>query len=599
MSDEVHLERLQLFCRLCEFKVEGLNRSCRLVSGEVKAVYGEDLSNDNEAIHSGNICNSCYQKLKRGKDLKVKWNKKKLGPFKIPAGLPSKVPAGIICGQPEENCKVCSLEVPLDQSAFLVPIILPSPSKIVRLDPLPVLSPSDKGKRGRSQSSDSAMKARKSLHVKVSESPLQTQGETDIKKFYVSETSYDLDRCQEPHIGEVFLCTLCSCVPKQLFWTKTCQHMFCRDCIINYRRATKSAKCPFEGCGCVNTEDDIVPVTGSLKLIHQSLTMRCGVGSCKFTCTVSVLDDHMRICNNRGSYAGKVSLRDMRRDRMIDRVSDIKENVIKMCEESKLGVIDTLFCLLKENLVNDENSLSKNVDVLYKHYNDGIHETADFLPLLPSSLRSAALKSYANLTVQQYKKIEEFENKEGVANPNNLASYKRMLKSEKDVDIGNVDYNLVNKENPSVIKVHTAKTEDPSIPISEDVGCLPPGHINIPVDGARVSISDSIAHRLKSIYKDIVASCSLLYPNLWLPDYVLRVHVKIGWDGTLGKSYNERNNEREECDHWLAGCMGIVHVDLEYGNGKRSVLKSLTVSFQRIQLVCTRGKKRTDLHCPI
>ena len=140
MSDEVHLERLQLFCRLCEFKVEGRNRSCRLVSGEVKTVYGEDLSNDNEAIHSGNICNSCYQKLKRGKDLKVKRNKKKIGPFQIPAG--------IICGQLEENCKVCSLEVPLDKSASLVPIILPSPSKKVRLDPLPVLSHIDKGKRG-------------------------------------------------------------------------------------------------------------------------------------------------------------------------------------------------------------------------------------------------------------------------------------------------------------------------------------------------------------------------------------------------------------------------------------------------------------------
>ena len=44
MSDEVHRERLQLFCRLCEFKIEGRNLSCSSVSGEVKAVYGEDLT---------------------------------------------------------------------------------------------------------------------------------------------------------------------------------------------------------------------------------------------------------------------------------------------------------------------------------------------------------------------------------------------------------------------------------------------------------------------------------------------------------------------------------------------------------------------------
>ena len=42
--------------------------------------------------------------------------------------------------------------------------------------------------------------------------------------------------------------------------------------------------------------------------------------------------------------------------------------------------------------------------------------------------------------------------------------------------------------------------------------------------------------------------------------------------GTLGKSNSDRKRDREECDHWLAGSVGVLQVDIEWGDGTRSVL---------------------------
>ena len=48
--------------------------------------------------------------------------------------------------------------------------------------------------------------------------------------------------------------------------------------------------------------------------------------------------------------------------------------------------------------------------------------------------------------------------------------------------------------------------------------------------------------------------------------------MKVALDGTLGKSWTCKGREREESDHWLAGCLGMIQVDIEWGNGKRSIL---------------------------
>ena len=172
-----------------------------------------------------------------------------------------------------------------------------------------------------------------------------------------------------------------------------------------------------------------------------------------------------------------------------------------------------------------------------------------------------------------YFDIEAFEKTEQVRdNSNKLSEYKSMLKAEKEVDVGNTNYRLIDKKNPNIVKVHIASVEDPTIDIMQDVGSLTPGLINIPVDGARVSLVDSVASILSDIYPDIAERAAEMYPALWLSDHIIRVHVKQGWDGTLGKSHRDKHRDRDECDHWLAGCLCVLQLDVEYGDGTRSVL---------------------------
>ena len=121
---------------------------------------------------------------------------------------------------------------------------------------------------------------------------------------------------------------------------------------------------------------------------------------------------------------------------------------------------------------------------------------------------------------------------------------------------------MIDKKNPNIVKVHIASVEDPTIDIMQDVGSLTPGLINI----------DSVASILCDIYPDIAKRAAGMYPSLWLSDHIIRVHVKQGWDGTLGKSHRDKHRDKDECDHWLAGCLCVLQLDVEYGDGTRSVL---------------------------
>ena len=351
------------------------------------------------------------------------------------------------------------------------------------------------------------------------------------------------------------------------------QHLVCHQCIINYKSQTKSSKCPFQDCGHVYNETDIVPIAGRDRSVYNTLKTNCANKSCKVQTRIPQMELHSETCRVRGAYKYKtVRLRGKRSYVVDEKSRDIKNNLEEICEVNKLDKPDTLFYILVDALKENGSALSRNVDKLYESYSAGIENIEDYLPVKPNPVRSAALKSFANLTVGQYKKIVEFEKGEATKDGTNLAPYKAMLKAEKDCDVGNTNYKLVDKVTKQIVKVHEATLEDPSIPISEDVGCLPPGHINIPVDGVRVSLIDSVASALTQKYPGIVKSVCQQFPGLWLPDFTLRAHVKVAWDGTLGTSKTAKEMDRDECDHWLAGCAGLLQVDLEWGDGRRSVL---------------------------
>ena len=208
-----------------------------------------------------------------------------------------------------------------------------------------------------------------------------------------------------------------------------------------------------------------------------------------------------------------------------------------------------------------KDTLDRNVDKIYESYAAGVMDMEEYLPEKPDGLKSAALKSFANLTARQYLKITEFEKGEATKH----APYKEMLKAEKDCDVGNIDFKLVSKADGNVMMEHSATQDDPTIDISEDVGSLPPGLPNITVDGSRVSMVDSIVNALTHKFPNMVKIASEQFPRLWLPDYTLRAHVKVAWDGTLRNSWTQKDRDRDETDHWLASCIGLLQVDIEWG----------------------------------
>ena len=54
--------------------------------------------------------------------------------------------------------------------------------------------------------------------------------------------------------------------------------------------------------------------------------------------------------------------------------------------------------------------------------------------------------------------------------------------------------------------------------------------------------------------------------------YISRAHVKVAWDGTVGKSWTQKNRDSDEMvtGHWLFGCKGLLRVI--GGDGTRSVI---------------------------
>ena len=361
--------------------------------------------------------------------------------------------------------------------------------------------------------------------------------------------------------------------PKNHSNLKDVNILFFLQCVQEYRERTKSSKCPFPGCLKVYLDSQIVPITGRDRAVFKNLSFICANHKCNHESNIGVIDEHTRVCSRRGAYKAKDGLRGKKSYQTDPEIGSLREYLQNHCESNNLELNDLLFFLLKTNLEKTEVALYRNIDTLYEAFSKGIYNLADFLPERSNPYQSAALKAFANLTVGQYIKVEAFQKQEHVRDKSGkLSEYKLMLKAEKEVDIGNTNYKLFDKRNDICVKDHIATTEDTTIDIMEDVGSLTPGFINIPVDGGRVSLVDSIACILSDIYPDIAKRAADRFPGLWLPDHIIRVHVKQGWDGTLGKSQTDKKRERDECDHWLAGCLCVLQLDVEWGNGTRSVL---------------------------
>ena len=152
----VHTSKLAFFCRLCDDKIVGKSYDKSYIEETIKILYKtneiNDFSMDTKATHADKVCQSCYAKCNRIKT-KYKEHLSKLKknrqseiefPFITTAEIPENIDNCHICSN-DAFCVICTADVEADI------MVEPSPSKKIKLDEEPAVSPSDKiTKKGKS-----------------------------------------------------------------------------------------------------------------------------------------------------------------------------------------------------------------------------------------------------------------------------------------------------------------------------------------------------------------------------------------------------------------------------------------------------------------
>ena len=351
MSSMMHRWKLQFFCRICAEST--LDKNIKYPKDSLKDVvleyYNAGFAEDTEFDHPSKICDSCYKKLLRWKEKKKKFDKNKKRneekgiTFNDRAPLPESLETGTLPCSSDGTCKVCKLEI-VDPNENTEP----SPAKYQKLSEQPTISPSDVQKKSEVSKSKVVGKARKSILVEKSESVLQTEGETETVKIYVSENVFDVNQCVDSDVALLFVCSICSNVPKDPYKIIGCQHIVCLQCVMNYKTQTKSSKCPFQNCRQVYNSTQIVPLDGRDRSVFNSLRMDCANQSCRYQCSILQIEEHASSCRKRGSYKN-TGLRGKKSNFTEEKIKDLKKVLDQTCQEGKLDTTDILFFLLRDN----------------------------------------------------------------------------------------------------------------------------------------------------------------------------------------------------------------------------------------------------------
>ena len=155
-------------------------------------------------------------------------------------------------------------------------------------------------------------------------------GETEKIKVYVAENVFDINLCVDMEVGNLFLCSVCSHIPKDPHKINKCEHIICLQCVSNYKNQTGSSKCPFQGCKTVYNESQIIPISGRDRSVVNTLKMSCPNQSCKFQSKINLFGEHVKHCRKRGAYKN-VGLRGNRGHFIDDKIGDIKNSINETC----------------------------------------------------------------------------------------------------------------------------------------------------------------------------------------------------------------------------------------------------------------------------
>ena len=287
----LHQVRLNSMCRICTTVVPDHIRtfSKHTIEDIIKVLYKDkeisDFSCDDDNSHSKKICCTCHSKFIRLKNnydaYKVKLRKKSLfendHPFQSKATIPETIDIKFVCTE-DNSCPVCVLQGP--------PIKMDmeyeeSPSKKIKIDDEPKMSPRDKFDPKKAKRNQKPTVGNLSMKFGLEKGFIDSEGKVKHKdqettKIYIDKNNFHINDCVDKPQAEIFACQICRRFPKNpVCATKVCGHIFCKGCFQNFKKNVNTSQCPLPECKKPVSLNDISPLEGILKNLHQSIRIYC------------------------------------------------------------------------------------------------------------------------------------------------------------------------------------------------------------------------------------------------------------------------------------------------------------------------------------
>ena len=580
-----HQKNLKKCCRLC---ISNLNEHHKRPYN-VKNVWIQEfitgnfeeppnLSLENDTIFPKQICNECYHKMYNYQAMQEKHRKNQAKKSKdkrtkfVYSGTTVNIPTEDdfhhsidckVCGEPEE------VEAQIEQTH-----VEASPGTYKRKNTSPSLTP--KSKRVDIRKPGTARRTLELDKLERMDVEIDDEEVEFIKKSTIgTKVASDREIVKEENVkdksvAKLFTCYICTKLSRNIVKLDTCNHVFCRTCITEWNSV--SGKCI--ECNKAFNKDNIVRLHKDMKLVHESLEVRCRKQGCLKELNLHELTEHEENCHARCAST-KTKLGHLLGDhkhkhRAVERIEAVKEDVKNVCQKTGEDDIDVIFALLTTTLEEKDIKLQQPVKDLHELYSNGILEKTEVKQKEVTIEETTALKNYTNMTSQNVVKTNRFHNVNKTLS--SMVAYPKIVECEKELDVGNVDYKLINKEDNTVTKEHKKTIEDPTIDLDSDIGALTSDLINVPAEGVRINIQDGIAKGLEMIYPDLLHEVSQKLPKLCLTDHILVAHVKTCLDGTLDEGTHRKSTDRTEVDHWLPGTYSILQLDVLFQDGTRAMI---------------------------
>ena len=184
---------------------------------------------------------------------------------------------------------------------------------------------------------------------------------------YTYPKTYNIDRVDKKDVAEIFACKICERFPKVGLVSIHCFHVFCNDCIQNFKTNVKTSKCP-----AVNCEQKLLlkSIVGWMERIHKSVLIKCHNKGCGESFNIDNIETHQSVCQKfqEPRHKRKLSLVKTRSPSIISEANKMLDNLKVWCEKAKVSVCEFLLFSLKSQIENEAPSLKKQVDKLVNMY---------------------------------------------------------------------------------------------------------------------------------------------------------------------------------------------------------------------------------------